>query len=126
MQQFPSTPDIQQKPWKYLGYRAFSGFIASDNDFFVIRRFGTLNARIILALQDQLSQLEESLNALDMKYSHVECPDLNNGSFREDPKADRRKIIGDIKTALLEYSRFYSPELGLFHCVKALRKLKQL
>lgn len=104
MQQYPSKEEIQQKPWKYLGYRAFSEFIASDNDFFVIRRFGTLNARIILALQDQLSQLEETLNKLDTKYSQVDWQDVNNGSFREDTQADRRTIISDIRTALLEYS----------------------
>lgn len=89
-----------------LGLQSIEGFIASDNDFFDIRRFGTLNARVILALQDQLSQLEENLNVLDANSSQLDCEDLNNGSFRDDPQADRRKLIGDAKAALLEYIQY--------------------
>jgi hypothetical protein len=29
-----SPEDLRKKPWKYIGYRGFSKFIASDNDFF--------------------------------------------------------------------------------------------
>ena len=47
----PSQTEIDQKPWKYVGYQSFSRFVASDNDFFILRRFGALSVQIILALQ---------------------------------------------------------------------------
>ena len=46
-------------PWKYEGYKAFSAWIASEDDFFVFRRFGALNANTILWMQDRISQTEE-------------------------------------------------------------------
>jgi hypothetical protein len=33
------------KPWKYLSYKAFSGFIAFENELLVIKRFSTVNSR---------------------------------------------------------------------------------
>ena len=50
----PSQADIDRKPWKYTGYQSFSAFVASDNDFFVSRKFAALSARVLLGLQDQL------------------------------------------------------------------------
>jgi len=104
--QYPTLEEIYSKPWKYRGYKIFSKFVASDNDFFVIRRFGTLNARVILAMQDRISELEEQLDALDEQYSVLSCEDLNNGSFRDEPKQDRMDIINQLKPALLEYSTY--------------------
>jgi len=51
-----------------------------------------------------LVELEERLNKLDDAYSDVNCEDLDNGSFREEPKQDRADIIAELKTALPEYS----------------------
>ena len=34
--------------WKTQGYPVFSEFLNSDRDFFVVRRFGKLNARVML------------------------------------------------------------------------------
>ena len=93
----PSLAEIQEKPWKYLGYKHFSNFIASDDDFSVVRRFGTLNARVILSVQDGISELEEKLNTIDEKCSDTSHIDINNGSFREDPRQDRREIVAKLK-----------------------------
>src|SRR5256885_335977 len=60
--------DFRKKPWKYIGYEGFSTFVASDNDFFFLRRFGTLHARVLLSLQDQLVELEQRLK--DLEKSH--------------------------------------------------------
>ena len=100
----PSEKDIQDKPWKYKGYQAFSQVIASDNDFLVIRRFGTSNARVILALQDEVSQLEEQLASFEKVYSSKDYEDINNGSFREEPKPERAAITWALKAKLKEYS----------------------
>lgn len=56
--------DYHKKPWKYAGYRDFSSFVASDNNFFILRRFSTLSARVLLALQDELVELEDQLNVI--------------------------------------------------------------
>jgi len=102
--ELPSEKEIQQKPWKYHGYRTFSQVIASDTDFFVIRRFGALNARVILALQDDISQLEEQLASLENLYSSKDYEDINNGSFRQESKPGRAAIIRELKVKLKEYS----------------------
>lgn len=80
----PSQKEINKKPWKYLGYRSFSQFVSSDNDLFVLRRFGTLSARVLLALQDQLSQVEEQLEALGEHHRRNDVQDIRNASFREE------------------------------------------
>jgi hypothetical protein len=46
--------EVQAKPWKYIGYPTFSKWMASDADFFVLRRFDDLNVRVILHMQCEL------------------------------------------------------------------------
>ncbi|MCJ1350419.1 MAG: hypothetical protein MMC33_000400 [Icmadophila ericetorum] len=102
----PSKMEIDLKPWKYKGYKIFSKVVASDNDFFLVRRFGNLNARVILSLQDQLSQLEEDLAALDNQFSSQDYEDLNNGSFRREPKPERAELINNIYLKLKDCNQF--------------------
>src|SRR5438552_14157337 len=78
----PTRQDLIDKPWKYYGYRTFSQWTTSDNDLFVIRRFGSLNARVTLLLQDELSVLEERLDHLDSLHSRPDAGDIDNGTFR--------------------------------------------
>lgn len=96
--------EIDRKPWKYTGYQGFSEFVASDDDFFLLRRFGTLSARVLLALQDRLSELEEELQTLDATYSLKSAPDAHNGSFRQETHPERRELILSIHRSLREYS----------------------
>ena len=96
--------DVYHQPWKYTGYKKYAWFVGSDENFLIFRRFGTLNARIILALQDDLSVLEERLKELDDKYSLKSAPRIHNGSFRYDQQADRIVLIQEIKEKLKEYS----------------------
>jgi len=91
----PTNVEIAKKPWKYIGYKGYSDFVASDNDFFIFRRFTSLNSRVALLLQDQLSLLEEQLEELDRQYSRKEAGDINNGSFRFDNE-DRMKVVEKI------------------------------
>ena len=118
MAQIPMAPvapdhvtqdDIWDQPWKYTGYKKYSWFLASDDDFMIFRKFGTLNARIILALQDELSVAEEELKRLDEEYSLKTSPRLHNGSFRyerdEVKQQERRKLVSEIKDKLKEYSK---------------------
>ena len=99
--------DIEKKPWKYIGYRGFSSFLASDNDFLFLRRFGTLHARVLLELQDQVVRLEEQLDEIDSKVSSKAYPDQHNGSFRTDAHQfqDRSELVVEIQAKLREYGK---------------------
>jgi hypothetical protein len=88
-------------------YPIFADFIASDDELYLLPRFGPLNARVILALQDEICQLEEEIKNLDHKYVH--CTELvNNGSFRQDVKQDRKDILNRLRSKLKEYSWYSS------------------
>ena len=107
----PSQADVDAKPWKYLGYRSFSAFVASDNDLFILRRFSALSARVLLGLQDRLSRLEEDLEMLEKTAREKDAPDNHNGSFRQETQEDRQDIICQAQRLLREYSQpwfFYS------------------
>lgn len=82
--------------------------MAADQEFFIVRRFGALNTRVILALQDEITQYEQRLDMIDMEYSR-KAKDLstNNGSFRFDPSNERREMIRAIlPDKLLKYNQF--------------------
>ena len=100
--------EVELKPWKYLGYKTFSKVIASDHDFLIFRKFGTASARVILLLQDRVSELEERLNCLDDECSSRESGDLNNGSFRDEPMQERADLLADLHRALTEYCKLHS------------------
>ena len=93
------------KPWKYSGYQSFSAFVASNNDFFVLRRFGDLSARVLLGLQDQLSCLEEGLGVLEKRVREKDAPDIHNGSFRQETQEERQALVCRAKLLLREYSQ---------------------
>lgn len=95
---------MDEKPWKYIGYPGYCSFIASENDFFMLRRFASVSARIALSLQDQVVVLEERLNELDWNYSRKEEEDVNNGSFRDDDE-ERGEVLEELRVAILKYSK---------------------
>lgn len=97
--------EIKRAPWRYIGYPGFSKWMASSNDFLIIRRFDALATRVILLLQWKLSKLEDQLSKLDFKLSREVVKDLNNGSFELDLD-ERLVLIGEIATKLKEYNDF--------------------
>lgn len=101
----PSQADIDAKPWKYTGYRSFSAFVASDNDFFILRRFSSLSARVLLGLQDQLSRLEEDLEQLEKRTREKDVPDIHNGSFRQEAEEGREILVRQAQRLLRDYSQ---------------------
>ena len=107
----PSEHDIDTKAWRYAGYRSFSRFVSSDKDFYMLRRFGALSARVLLDLQDQLTVLEEDLERLDQHHRQKDVPDLHNGSFREETQTKRKRLVSKAKGVLREYSKHFSVSL---------------
>jgi hypothetical protein len=100
-----SNSEQQKKPWKHIGYRGFTSFITSDNDFFILRRFSTLTARVLLSLQDELSELEEQLTVIDARLSDPLAEDIHNGSFREETSETRLELIREVDRKLRSYSK---------------------
>lgn len=75
---------------------------ASDDDFFVLRRFGELSARVLLRLQDRIVMFEEDLQRMDQ-----DCRDkgFNNGTFRDDPIGQRQRLLDDLTPMLEQYRK---------------------
>jgi hypothetical protein len=102
------TEELLDHPWKYLGYRIFSRWASSEKAFLIVRQFSTLNARIILSLQDDISLLEEQLDVIERSLSRYSNEDHHNGSFRRDIHVDRKIILEKIYIALKKYSELCS------------------
>ena len=47
------------------GYPQLAAFLNSDEDFAILRRFGTVNCRVLLHLQAEIADLEKKLIDLD-------------------------------------------------------------
>lgn len=99
----PTEIDFDQKPWKHIGIRGYSKFVASDEDFMIFRRFETLNTRVNLALQDEICMLEDELNKMDTYYGDKTTTDTNNGTFRDDIE-ERAALIEKLEKKLYKYS----------------------
>lgn len=99
--------EAQDNPRKYSGYRVFSRWMASDQAFFILRRFGTLNTRVLLAMQDEIVELEDQLNSLDEEASRKETPyNIDNGTIRDDPFGERRELVTKtLPEKLAKYSK---------------------
>ncbi|KAF1851126.1 uncharacterized protein K460DRAFT_412737 [Cucurbitaria berberidis CBS 394.84] len=94
----------QLKPWEEIGYRGFSAFLASDNDFLIFRRFGSLNARLLLYLQDEISVLEADLEDLEAKYVVDGAKDIHNGSFRQEALPERTALLATLNIKVRQYN----------------------
>ncbi|KAF2132947.1 hypothetical protein P153DRAFT_309790, partial [Dothidotthia symphoricarpi CBS 119687] len=99
----------RDQAWKFEGYKAFSKWMASEDDFFVFRRFESLNAGTILWMQDHISQLESRLHQIhkDIEESKPE-QSLKNCSFRWDAKymQERNMIMSELSRQLLHYNQY--------------------
>jgi hypothetical protein len=105
-----SSPIKRRKPWKEIGYRGFSAFLASDNDFLVFRHFGAVNARLLLYLQDEIAVLEQDLEELEILHSQDSAVDIHNGSFRQETLPQRKKLLDNLLVKVKEYSKRNLPD----------------
>lgn len=86
------------------GYPAMCKWAASDDDFFLLRRFGEIGARVLLRLQDRIVKLEEDLQHMD----HMCLKEgLDNGTFRFDRNFERQRLLDELTSRLEQYRRFY-------------------
>ncbi|KAK1671996.1 hypothetical protein BDP55DRAFT_274936 [Colletotrichum godetiae] len=117
----PTTGDVDKKPWKYIGYKGYTKFIASEDDFFLLRRFDSLNVRVGLALQDEISELEQELEEMDNALSKISALDFNNGTIRQDVE-ERTDLIVALSKKLVKYNEFLIQQRTLRTLSKAPRR----
>ncbi|KAI0905116.1 hypothetical protein F4823DRAFT_567071 [Ustulina deusta] len=79
-----NTSTFVCKPWKYVGYRGYTKFIASKDDFIILRHFNSLNIRIALLLQDEIAVLENELAEIDEK--------TNSSCSKHRRRSSRRRV----------------------------------
>lgn len=103
----PTPSEIDEKPWKYLGYREYSDYIASDLDYLILRRFDTLHIRVLLMLQDEIVELEGQLAEVDKSLAAKDHIDIHNGSFREETSETRLEVVHEIERRLRNYNELF-------------------
>ncbi|KAF3040225.1 hypothetical protein E8E11_006944 [Didymella keratinophila] len=86
--------------------------MASDDDFFVIRRFGSTNAYVMLWMQDQITLKEKRLTELhqemEQKTGPLEEDEGQNGCFGWDSSylAERQTILHELSSLMLHYNKY--------------------
>jgi hypothetical protein len=102
-------------PWQYHGYPALSKWMASANDFFLLRRFSPLQVRCLLHLQNQIAVKGKKLEHWDKIAMSQEPGEGSSGWIDYDPEAlsghpdapgrnPRPQIIRELLPLLKEYS----------------------
>ena len=104
-----SEEEKLKKPWKYEGYPGFSKWMASSDDFFLCRRFGELNARAILLMQDRIARKEEELHRMDCDAQNGPDDLGDSSSLRFEPRMEREKLLDELIPMLQQYSKAISP-----------------
>lgn len=96
------------------GYPKFCRWVASDDDFFVMRIFGSTSARLAMYLQDQIVEQEKALKDADERAMQ---DGLDSGTFRNDQQSERVEKM----SKLLPMIERYRMGLTLLYVVSWLR-----
>ena len=99
-----SENEKQRKPWKFEGYPSFSKWMASSEDFLILRRFGQLNVRALLLMQDRIVRKEESLLEIDDDARHGSDELGDSSSLRYEPRPEREELMDELIPMLRQYS----------------------
>jgi hypothetical protein len=83
------------------GYANLATYKSSDEDAAIYRRFGYLQARLLLDKQDQLRLLEEQLDAFD----DTDIARHTRRGLKRKQAALRRKLLKEIETVFMSYGR---------------------
>ncbi|KAL3458233.1 hypothetical protein BJX64DRAFT_292389 [Aspergillus heterothallicus] len=113
-----SIDQALEDPKRYIGYAEYTKFLATEDNFCILRRFDRSNIRVLLSLQDEIRQLEQALDKCDDAMSKQA---VNNGSLRNDPSDERRCLIGELSRKLEHYNRF----LHIYSLTRALPAAKR-
>lgn len=83
----------------HRGYPNLAAFTSSDEDFAIYRRFGYLQARLLLDKQDQLRLLEEQLD----RYDTSDLMRSTRKGLTPEQYAPRAKLLGEIEAVFTSY-----------------------
>lgn len=81
------------------GYPNLAAFNSSDEDFAIYRRFGYLQARLLLDKQDQLRLLEEQLD----RYDTSDPMKATRKGLTPEQYTLRAKLLGEIEAVFTSY-----------------------
>lgn len=88
-----------------IGYPRLAAFVNSDENFQIYRRFGFLQARTLLDIQNELGLLEKELDKLDRSETYDFFGRTYKGAL-DTARPDRRpRILADLEKKLLDYSK---------------------
>ena len=97
------------------GYPRLATFHASDANFGLYRSYSYLHSRILLDYQDEITELEKELDNCDWD-EYDEDPERPKrravGSADEEGERNRRTVLREIKTKLMEYGMYHIHHSG--------------
>lgn len=77
----------------------------------MFRKFGTLNSRLLLYLQDKIAVAEKGLEEIDLHFSREEVGNVNNCSFRQEMIIEREQALEQIHLLIKEYSKDFRDQI---------------
>ena len=80
------------------GYPRLGAFLDSDEGFSIYRRFGYVEARLLLEKQDEMRRLEQELKAMDERDENLKSKRLVTRTFEP-----TRDILQKLETTYHEY-----------------------
>ncbi|CZS93270.1 uncharacterized protein RAG0_03637 [Rhynchosporium agropyri] len=86
------------------GYPRLAALLDCDENFMLYRRFGFLQARILLNKQDQLRELETMLDNLDQSHKHSDSIRLRSREHDEAEGPERSKLFREIEENFKQYT----------------------
>ncbi|TKA72458.1 hypothetical protein B0A55_06891 [Friedmanniomyces simplex] len=107
MQAFDQLSDLEKDvdyAWQYHGYPALSKWMASANDFFILRRFSPLQARCLLYLQNEIAAIHRGLDDWDQYAQKRPKGTGQSGSFSNDPFTKRTTLLKQAIPLLQQYN----------------------
>lgn len=91
------------------GYPQLAAFVNSDDNFLIARKYGFLRSRVLLYRQDELSELERDLIALDdddkVNRALALTSRKNDEETDNDPIYSRKVLMKKIDDKLKEYGK---------------------
>jgi hypothetical protein len=89
------------------GYPLLAAFLDSDDNFMIYRRFGYLQARLLLEKQEQLRRLELELELLDENDMKAKSRSLISFADGEDGEGqERRQLMQKIEDKFRDYGKW--------------------
>jgi hypothetical protein len=87
------------------GYPRLAAFLDSDESFMVYRRFGYVQARLLLEKQDDLQKLERKLDEYDEALGRKRANFLKTRDLKPEDANPRQKILDELEMKFTQYGK---------------------